>query len=376
MKNLFNIKNMSKFEKIAESGKTKARAGLITTAHGIIETPIFMPVGTLGTVKAVTPEDLNDCGAQIILGNTYHLYLRPGCEVIELFSGLHDFMNWDRPILTDSGGFQIFSLARLSKLTDEGYFFQSHIDGSSHKLTPEKSIEVQMTLNSDIMMCLDQCTAYPASKKDAEKALLLTKKWALRCKNRWEKNEKKNFLFGIVQGGMYPDLRSESANAIVEIGFPGYAVGGLSVGEPKETMMEIGDYTLGILPKNSPRYVMGVGTPEDIVWLIAAGADMFDCVMPTRNARNGQLFTSAGKININNAKYKYDKKELDSACNCYTCRNYSRAYLHHLYRTREILAYQLNTVHNLFYYINLVKNIRKAIIEDKFEINNFIIAKT
>jgi len=363
---------MFEFEKIAESSKTKARAGVITTTHGEIETPVFMPVGTLGTVKAVTPEDLTDCGAQIILGNTYHLYLRPGCSVIELFSGLHDFMRWKKPILTDSGGFQIFSLAKLSKLTTEGYSFQSHIDGSAHKLTPEKSIQVQLTINSDIMMCLDQCTGYPVQKKDAEKALRLTEQWAIRCKDEWEKRGKKNALFGIVQGGMYKYLRKKSAESILAHDFSGYAVGGLSVGEPKDLMMEIGDYTLDILPENRPRYIMGVGTPGDIVRLIASGADMFDCVMPTRNARNGQLFTSTGKININNAKYKYDTKELDSDCKCYTCRNYSRAYLHHLYRTKEILSYKVNTVHNLFYYTNLVKKIRKAIIENKFDINNFL----
>jgi len=364
---------MFEFKKVAESKKTKGRAGIINTDHGEIKTPVFMPVGTLASVKAMMPENLKSCGVQIVLGNTYHLYLRPGCSVIELFSGLHNFMNWDRPILTDSGGFQIFSLAKLSKLTEEGYSFRSHIDGSLHMLTPEKSIEVQLILNSDIMMCLDKCVGYPAERKDVAEAARLTKRWAERSKKTWELRNKKNTLFGIVQGGMYKEIRIESAESIIGYDFSGYAIGGLSVGEPTDLMIEVANYTLDILPKNRPRYIMGVGTPNDLVRLIAAGADMFDCVMPSRNARNGQLFTSSGKVNIGNAQYKYDKKKLDEKCGCYTCKNYSRAYLHHLYKTKEILAYNLNTIHNIFYYINLVKSIRNAIIDDTFEINRFLI---
>jgi queuine tRNA-ribosyltransferase len=325
-----------------------------------------MPVGTLGTVKAVTPEDLNGAGAQIILGNTYHLYLRPGCQVIDLFSGLHRFMNWHGPILTDSGGFQVFSLAKLSKITDEGYAFQSHIDGSRHMLSPEKSIEIQICLDSDIHMCLDQCIQYPAEYDQAREALELTTRWARRCKGAWkQKSACRNHLFGITQGGMYKDLRARSVAEIVEIGFPGYAVGGLSVGEPKALMLELAEYTLPLLPEAAPRYVMGVGTPEDIVEMTAMGADMFDCVMPTRNARNGQLFTRRGTINIANARHRLDKNPPDDTCSCYTCRNYSRAYLRHLYMSREILAHRLNTIHNIHYYLNLVKELRKAILEDR-----------
>jgi queuine tRNA-ribosyltransferase len=359
---------MFSFNKIAQTKDGKARAGVIKTSHGKIKTPIFMPVGTLGTVKSLTPEDLKDCAAQIILGNTYHLYLRPGTDVIELFSGLHDFMHWDKPILTDSGGFQIFSLSKLSKLTDEAYIFQSHIDGSRHTFTPEKSIEIQSILNSDIMMCLDQCIKYPSTEKEVEKALNLTVNWAKRCKNFWtDKKNKKNALFGIVQGGMYKELRKRSVEEICKDDFSGFSIGGLSVGEPKDLMYEIGNYTLSLMPDDKPRYIMGVGTPEDLVELAGNGADMFDCVMPTRNARNGQLFTENGKINISNARYKYDTSPLDSNCGCYTCKNYSRAYLHHLYKTKELLSYRLNSIHNIFYYISLAKNIRNAIIKDNYE---------
>ncbi len=357
---------MFKFTKIAQDGN--ARAGVIETMHGKIETPIFMPVGTLGTVKSLTPEDVKECGAQIILGNTYHLYLRPGTSVIEIFDGLHNFMNWNKPILTDSGGFQIFSLSKLRNLTEEAYIFQSHIDGSTHIFPPEKSIEVQNALNSDIMMCLDQCIKYPSEEKDVKKALSLTLNWAKRCKNYWETNtDKRNALFGIVQGGMYKELRKYCMEILEKEDFSGYSLGGLSVGEPKELMYEIGDYTLSIMPSDKPRYIMGVGTPEDIVELVESGTDMFDCVMPTRNARNGQLFTENGKVNIANAMYKYDKEPLDRNCTCYTCRNYSKAYLHHLYKTKELLSYRLNSIHNISYYMNLVKNIRSAIINGEYE---------
>jgi queuine tRNA-ribosyltransferase len=336
-------------------------------ARGNILTPVFMPVGTLGTVKSLSPEDLLACGAQIILGNTYHLYLRPGCEVIAAFSGLHRFMHWDKPILTDSGGFQVFSLARLRKITEEGADFQSHIDGSRHLLTPEKAVEIQLCLGSDIIMCLDQCIAYPATHAEAETAMNLTTRWAKRCHTVWQGHEGAHALFGIVQGGMYPDLRKASADALVDIGFSGYAIGGLSVGEPEELMLEMAEITLERLPRSSPRYIMGVGTPENLVELVARGADMFDCVMPTRNARNGQLFTRSGTLNITNARFRTDTCPIDDACNCYTCRHYSRAYLRHLYLSREILAYRLNTIHNIHYYIRLMEDMRYAIIHNTFD---------
>lgn len=362
---------MLNFDTIAQSTETAARAGRFTTRHGTVETPIFMPVGTQATVKAVSPEELAAAGAQIILGNTYHLYLRPGCPIITQFGGLHDFMHWQGPILTDSGGFQVFSLAKLSKITEEGYAFQSHIDGSKHLLSPEKAVEVQLCLNSDILMCLDQCIPYPAEWKQAKEALELTSRWAVRCKEAWSQEIGKssqipNSLFGIVQGGMFKDLRQRSAAELAEMDFPGYAVGGLSVGEPKELMLEMAAHTLPLLPGDKPKYIMGVGTPEDLVELVAVGADMFDCVMPTRNARNGQLFTSTGTLNICNARHREDTGPVDENCACYTCRNYSRAYLRHLYTSREILAYRLNTIHNLTYYLNLVKEMRMAIIGDNF----------
>ncbi len=348
---------------------TSARAGIMETDHGTIETPIFMPVGTQATVKAMTPEELNQAGAQIILGNTYHLYLRPGTKVVDLFGGLHDFMHWQGPILTDSGGFQVFSLAGLSQLSEQGYAFQSHLDGGArHLLTPEKSIDVQLSLNSDIMMCLDQCIAYPADYDDAAAALALTTRWARRCKAHWQESGRgKNSLFGIVQGGMYADLRRRSAAEIIETGFPGYAVGGLSVGEPKALMVEMAAHTLPLLPEDCPRYVMGVGTPADLVELTALGADMFDCVMPTRNARNGQLFTRRGAINITNAVHRDATGPIEAGCTCYTCSHYSRAYLRHLYQAREILAYRLNTIHNVHFYLSLVKKMRAAIMGGTFE---------
>lgn len=356
------------FKEISKSSTTPARAGIIHTQRGDIETPVFMPVGTLATVKALSPEELLSCGAQIILGNTYHLYLRPGCDVIQAFSGLHGFMHWEKPILTDSGGFQVFSLARLRKITEEGADFQSHIDGSRHLLTPEKAIDIQLCLNSDIIMCLDQCMAYPATLKEAGQAMDLTTAWARRCKTAWKnRSDGAQALFGIVQGGMYPELRRASAEALVEINFPGYAIGGLSVGEPAELMLEMAEITLGSLPRSSPRYVMGVGTPENLVELVGRGADMFDCVMPTRNARNGQLFTHRGTLNISNACFRTDTEPIDGQCGCYTCRHFSRAYLRHLYLSREILSYRLNTIHNIHYYISLMKSMRKAVINDAFD---------
>ncbi|CAN2042310.1 tRNA-guanine transglycosylase [Candidatus Magnetomoraceae bacterium gMMP-15] len=358
---------MFNFSLIAKSTETNARAGIIETSHGSIKTPVFMPVGTLATVKTLSPEDLIEANAQIILCNTYHLYLRPGCEVIEKFSGLHKFMNWKAPILTDSGGFQVFSLAGLRKITDEGVSFQSHIDGSKHFLSPEKAIKIQNSLGSDIIMCLDECISYPSEKEKVQKALERTAKWADQCKQVWELSDKSNTLFGIVQGGMFKDLRQASLESIVEIDFKGYAVGGVSVGEPKELMYEIADFTLSKLPHDKPRYTMGVGRPEDLVELTASGCDMFDCVMPTRNARNGQLFTSKGTININNACFQYDTSPIEDKCTCYTCSNYSLAYLRHLYKSREILAYRLNTIHNIHYFTKLMSEIRSAICKNRFE---------
>jgi len=355
---------------------TGARTGRLKTAHGTIQTPIFMPVGTLGTVKSLSPEDLKSCGAQIILGNTYHLYLRPGCDVIDLFAGLHGFIHWDRPILTDSGGFQVFSLAKLSKISEEGYSFQSHIDGSKHLLSPEKSVAVQFCLNSDIIMCLDQCIRYPSERNKTRKAMELTSRWAKRCKNAWTEGregatsdgqQKPNALFGIVQGGMFNDLRTESVESLTGIGFDGYAIGGLSVGEPKALMMEVAAHTLPLLPEDRPRYVMGVGTPEDLVDLVELGADMFDCVMPTRNARNGQLFTDSGTLNIANARYRDDTGPIQEGCACYTCRHYSRAYLRHLYKARELLVYRLHTLHNIHYYLDLMDRMRRAVAENRFD---------
>ncbi|MCF8035862.1 MAG: tRNA guanosine(34) transglycosylase Tgt [Desulfobacteraceae bacterium] len=358
---------MPVFEIHARSSETKARAGVLATAHGPVKTPVFMPVGTLGTVKAVSPEELLACGAQMILGNTYHLYLRPGCEIIEAFGGLHGFMNWHRPILTDSGGFQIYSLAKMAKITENGYAFQSHIDGSSHLITPEDAVDIQLRLNSDILMCLDQCISHPATEKQAEAAHHLTVSWAQRCREKWDRADTAgNLLFGIVQGGMYPHLRRLSAEALAEIDFPGYAVGGLSVGEPREMMHETAQYTLPLLPDEKPRYVMGVGRPGDLVEMVGFGADMFDCVMPTRNARNGQLFTAEGTVNINNARFRADTESIEPECTCYTCCSYSRAYLHHLYRNRELLAYRLNTIHNLHYYTRLMAQMREAIQENRF----------
>jgi queuine tRNA-ribosyltransferase len=358
---------MFTFTVLAECPHTRARAGVFETAHGTVKTPVFMPVGTLGTVKSLSPEELVQCGAQIILGNTYHLYLRPGCGVIERFSGLHRFMNWHGPILTDSGGFQVFSLARLSKIAEQGVTFQSHLDGAPHLLSPERAVEIQVCLDADIIMCLDRCIAFPAAHQTARAALELTARWAERCHTAWQSTAAgRQALFGIVQGGMYKDLRDLSVELTTNIGFDGYAVGGLSVGEPKDIMLEIADRTLPRLPSAQPKYVMGVGMPEDLVELAALGADMFDCVLPTRNARNGQMFTSAGTLNISNARYRTDTAPPDMSCTCYTCRHYSRAYLRHLYTSRELLAYRLNTIHNLHYFLKLAADIREAIKDRRF----------
>lgn len=346
------------------SSECAARRGEVRTRHGIFQTPIFMPVGTQATVKAVTPENLVEMQAQIILGNTYHLFLRPGHVLIEKFGGLHNFMNWQGPILTDSGGFQIFSLKDLAKITEEGAAFRSHIDGSKLFLSPEDAIHVQQSLGSDIMMCLDTCIPYPADRAEAHRSTELTTRWARRCREAHSKREQ--LLFGIVQGGMFPDMRRTAAEALIDIGFDGYAIGGLSVGESKELMHEMTEATVPCLPQEYPVYLMGVGTPADLVEGVWRGIDMFDCVMPTRNARNGTLFTSQGRLVIKNSQYRDDPRPVDENCSCYTCRNYSRAYLRHLFTCREILSYQLNTIHNLHYYIHLMAGIRQAIEEDRF----------
>ncbi len=353
------------FKLVKKDGASRARLGTITTSRGVIDTPVFMPVGTQGTVKSLAPERLHELGVQIILGNTYHLYLRPGHELIRNFGGLHRFMNWNRPILTDSGGFQIYSLATLRKLDEEGATFQSHIDGSTHFISPESCIEIQEAIGSDIMMCLDECLPYPATRDYAEKSLDMTTRWAKRC-NDARKN-KNQALFGISQGGMYGDLRKRGIEDLAAIGFDGYALGGLSVGEPKELMWETAEASAPLLPEEKPRYLMGVGTPEDIVECVHFGIDMFDCVMPTRNARNGMLFTNGGKIAIRNARYRDDESPLDSECDCYTCRNYSRAYLRHLFIAREILAIVLNTIHNVRHFTRLMEGIREAIKNDEYE---------
>jgi len=359
---------MFNFKVVAKSSESRARAGTICTERGVVETPVFMPVGTLGSVKSVSPEELLAVGTQIILGNTYHLYLRPGCDVIRQFAGLHRFMNWDKPILTDSGGFQVFSLARLAKIAEEGVTFQSHIDGSKHLLSPERVIEIQTCLGSDIMMCLDACIQFPASRDETLKALDTTTQWAERCKTVWSHSENgRHSLFGIVQGGMYRDLRERSAESLLKLEFNGYAVGGLSVGEPADVMLEIADSTLPRLPDEKPKYIMGVGTPENLIELVSLGADMFDCVLPTRNARNGQLFISSGTINISNSTYRHDAQPVQPDCACYTCRNFSRAYLRHLYMAKELLAYRLTTIHNIYFFTNLMKNMRAAILSDEFD---------
>ncbi len=349
----------------------KARRGQLTLAHGKVQTPAFMPVGTYGTVKAMSPLELKGIGAEIVLGNTFHLWLRPGLDVIAAHGGLHGFMGWDGPILTDSGGFQVFSLGALRKITEEGVRFQSPVNGDKLFLTPEESMRIQGVLNSDIAMIFDECTPYPATEREAADSMRLSLRWAARSKAAHEGNP--NALFGIVQGGMYEHLRNESLAELVKIGFDGYAIGGLSVGEPKEDMRRILEHTAPLLPTDKPRYLMGVGTPEDLVASVFEGIDMFDCVMPTRNARNGMLFTQNGDIKIKNAQYRMDTRPLDEECDCYTCKNFSRAYLHHLHRLKEILGARLNTIHNLHYYQRLMQGMRTAIEEDRFAdfVSNF-----
>ena len=339
--------------------------GRCHTAHGIFHTPAFMAVGTQGTVKALTPEDLREMGAEIILSNTYHLFLRPGHERIRRLGGLHRFMHWDYPLLTDSGGFQVFSLNSLVKISEAGVQFQSHLDGSRHELTPEKAIEIQEALGADIIMCLDECTPYPAGHEEAERSMELTLNWSQRCRDSRRREDQA--LFGIVQGGMYPDLRKRCVEDLGGMGFDGYAIGGLSVGESKEKMLEVVSETAPLLPLDQPRYLMGVGTPLDIARAVLQGVDMFDCVLPTRNARNGMLFTKGGRLVIKNARYAGDDSPVEPGCSCYTCRHYSRAYLRHLYLAEEILAMRLNTVHNLHFYLNFMGEIRRAIAEDRLK---------
>lgn len=352
-----------KFEILEKSKTTKARLGKLSTPHGIIDTPVFMPVGTKATVKAMTPLELEQLGINMILNNSYHLYLKPGHKLIAKAGGLHKYMAWNGSILTDSGGFQIFSLGKLNKISDEGVFFNSHIDGSKHFIDPEKAMEIQMALGSDIAMAFDECSPYPVSRLEVKNAAKRTLSWAKRCKE--VHNDHKQSLFGIVQGGMFKDLRIENARNLVDLDFPGYAIGGLSVGEPKPLMYEMLDYTVPILPEKKPRYLMGVGAPQSILEGVIRGVDMFDCVLPTRNARNGSLFTSSGKISITNSKYKDDLKPLDKKCNCYTCRNFSKAYLRHLYMSKEILSSILGTIHNLYFMAELMRNIRKAIKQER-----------
>jgi queuine tRNA-ribosyltransferase len=353
------------FQVLHQDNGCRARTGRLTTPHGEIQTPIFMPVGTNASVKAMRPENLKDAGAQIILANTYHLYLRPGHRLVEKMGGLHRFMNWDRPILTDSGGFQVYSLTELRKIIEEGVTFRSHIDGSMHLLTPELSIKVQESLGADVIMCFDECPPAEANREYVERSLAMTTRWARRCKDSHGRSDQ--LLFGIVQGGRFSDLRRRSLEELQEIGFDGYALGGLSVGEKKPVMHEVMDACSEHLPSDHPRYIMGIGTPEDLVEAVWRGYDMFDCVMPTRNARNGMLFTSQGRLNIKRKQYEEDQGPLDPTCDCYVCQNYSRAYLRHLFRTGEILASMLNTHHNIAWYLNLMAQIREAISQNIFE---------
>jgi queuine tRNA-ribosyltransferase len=338
----------------------KARTGILSTAHGEIRTPAFMPVGTAGTVKGMLPEQVRAAGADIILGNTYHLMLRPSAEVVAKLGGLHTFMQWDGPILTDSGGFQVMSLAKLRKITESGVTFQSHLDGNPYELTPERAIEIQHLLGSDITMVLDECTPYPAAEAQAADSMRLSMRWAERCKKAFAPREG-YALFGIVQGGMHRALREESARALIATGFDGYAVGGLAVGEGQELMFSVLDYTLPLLPQERPRYLMGVGTPSDIVGAVLRGVDMFDCVIPTRAGRFGRAYTSEGELNIKNAAHREDAGSLDARCGCPCCSRYSRAYLHHLFNANEMLGPLLLTLHNLYYYQQLMKDIRAAI---------------
>jgi len=396
------------FKLLHKDPNTRARAGVLETAHGTIETPVFMPVGTQGTVKSLSVEDLKSCSAQVILGNAYHLYLRPGLGIIEKSGGLHKFIGWDRPTLTDSGGYQVFSLAKLRKLSDEGAEFSSHIDGSKHFLTPERVIDIQRILGSDIMMMFDECVHYPAARDYVEQSLELTTRWARRSKEYFmesgsicrndeaaviarasspkgvapkqsekeiassltafaPRNDKRQLLFGIVQGSTYLDLRKRAVEELVNIGFDGYAIGGVSVGEPEQLIYEIAEYTAGLLPEDKARYLMGVGMPPDMLEAISRGIDMFDCVVPTRNGRNGQAFTWGGELQLRNALYKEDTRPIDESCGCFACRNHTRAYIRHLFNAEEILGLRLVSLHNIYFYVRLIQMSREAILENRFE---------
>ncbi|MGO5000303.1 tRNA guanosine(34) transglycosylase Tgt [Oceanisphaera sp. W20_SRM_FM3] len=344
-----------------------ARRGRLVFERGAVDTPAFMPVGTYGTVKGMTPEEVTATGAQILLGNTFHLWVRPGQEVMKLHGDLHDFMNWQGPILTDSGGFQVFSLGDIRTITEEGVFFRNPVNGDKIFLSPEVSMEIQYDLGSDVVMIMDECTPFPATWEEAKKSMEMSLRWAKRSRDHFDKQGNKNSLFGIVQGGMYEDLRDESLAGLLEIGFDGYAIGGLAVGEPKAEMHKILEHTCPKIPADKPRYLMGVGKPEDLVEGVRRGIDMFDCVMPTRNARNGHLFTTDGIVKIRNAKYKVDTGPLDAECDCYTCKNYSRSYLHHLDKCNEILGSRLNTIHNLRYYQRVMEGLRGAIEQGKLD---------
>ena len=353
-----------RYELIKTCKQSGARLGILHTPHGSIETPIFMPVGTQATVKAMTPEELKEIGSQIILSNTYHLYMRPGHELVKEAGGLHKFMNWDKPILTDSGGFQVFSLGPLRKITEEGVTFKSHLDGSRHFISPEKAMEIQNALGSDIMMAFDECAPYPADREYVKNSLERTTRWLQRCKDA-HKNTENQALFGIIQGGMYKDLREQSAKEITAIDLPGYAIGGLSVGEPKPLMYEVLEYTTPLMPVDKPRYLMGVGSPDDLIEGVIRGVDMFDCVLPTRIARNGTAMTSQGKVVVRNAAYAKDFTPLDPECDCYCCKNYTKAYIRHLVKANEILAARLITTHNLRFLLKLMEQVRQAIREDR-----------
>ncbi len=348
----------------------KARAGILSTDHGAIETPVFMPVGTQGTVKAIEQRELEEIGAQIILGNTYHLYLRPGMDVIESAGGLHRFIGWPKPILTDSGGYQVFSLTELRQIEEEGVTFRSHLDGSTHLFTPENVVNIQRQLGSDIMMVLDECTPFPCELEYAQRSNALTVRWAARCREEFERNTqpygRKQALFGIMQGSIYKGIRENSARALTAMDFDGYAIGGLAVGEPVEQLYEMTEFSEALLPEDKPRYLMGVGTPENLLESIARGMDMFDCVLPTRNGRNANLFTRIGTLNVKNAGYKTDFAPVDPECSCYTCTHFTRAYLRHLFQVNDILALQLATIHNLAFYLWLMREARTAIVERRY----------
>jgi queuine tRNA-ribosyltransferase len=374
------------FKLIHKDKSSKARLGVLKTAHGEVDTPVFMPVGTQGTVKTLSNDELNDCGAQIVLGNAYHLFLRPGLDVIRKAGGLHEFMGWKKPILTDSGGYQVFSLAKLRKLTEEGAEFSSHIDGRKHFITPEDVIDIQIALGSDIMMMFDECVHYPAARDYVEQSLELTTKWAKRSKDHLvsqlagypvsrlkdetgkpaNRQTGKQLLFGIVQGSTYKDLRRRAVEQLLDIGFDGYAIGGVSVGEPNELIHEISSYTASLLPHGSARYLMGLGTPPDMLEAISEGIDMFDCVVPTRNGRNGQAFTYSGELQLRNAEYKEDFRPIDETCGCMACRQYTRAYIRHLFNTEELLGLRLVSLHNVHFYVKLIGLSRSAIAEDRF----------